>query len=542
MTETPQALPVGLRLGDGDRYEIRQRIGIGGMAEVYRGVDTRLGNRPVAIKTLSASVAQHAFADRMRNLFIQEAQALSRVNDENVVDVLDFGISSDGTPFMVMEFLNGTDLGIFLKKNKQVSIEQAVDVMLGVCAGVHACHLAGIIHRDLKPANIFLTRTLKGEVAKVLDFSVAKVPIARSTPAAEQLKTDLIVGTPTYMSPEQAMGRPANELSDQYSIGALLYRCLTGRAPQGVLPRPHELRPEIPERLELVMLRALEARPEKRFATVHELGHGLLPFASSSGRGRWRPYYRTPPLPVDPPLSGPFQTNAAQPVGPTPGAEPSSVPSMAPATVAAPYDFKAHERTTSLDSDAQRGEVPEAAHPTKPTAVAAAAPPAASMSSVSAVATAIDIPISEAGPPSVVDRGPKLVPSEHERLSAISAARAPRRFLAAFAAIALLVLAVTVVGVWSVRRDHPPLPTPVAPEWTRTAPTAPPPAPSSAPARVPEAPATPPPPTPAEPPASPDRSAPASEPAAPAAPRRRRHRAPRTESIQYGADGLPILH
>jgi serine/threonine-protein kinase len=505
------------------------------MAEVYRGVDTRLGNRIVAIKTLSASVAQHAFADRMRNLFIQEAQALSRVKDENVVDVLDFGISSDGTPFMVMEFLSGTDLGIFLRKNKQVSIEQAVDVMLGVCAGVHACHLAGIIHRDLKPANIFLTRTLKGEVAKVLDFSVAKVPISRSTPAAEQLKTDLIVGTPTYMSPEQAMGRPANELSDQYSIGALLYRCLTGRAPQGVLPRPRELRPEIPERLELVMLRALEARPEKRFATVHELGQGLLPFASPSGRGRWRPYYRTPPLPVDPTTTGSFQLKAAQPVGPPPIPEPPSAPSVAPSTVAAQYDFKAHERTTSLDSDARRGEVPEAARPTKPTAVAPAAS-AGSMSSVSAVATSIDIPISEAGAPSIVGRRPEIAPSESE-LRSLSSARGPRRFFGAFAAIALLVLAVTIAGVWSVRRHHPPVPAPVAPEWTRTAPTAP---PAPSPARVPEAPASP---STTTAGAASDRAEPASEPAAPAAPPKRRHRAtPRIDSIQYGADGLPILH
>ena len=304
MIDTPQALPIGTRLGDGERYEIRQRIGIGGMAEVYKAADTRLGNRIVAIKTLSASVAQHQFAARMRSLFIQEAQALSRVKDENVVDVLDFGTAADGTPYMVMEFLNGTDLGVFLKKNKQVTIEQAVDIMLGVCAGVHACHLAGIIHRDLKPANIFLTRTLKGEQTKVLDFSVAKVPIARSTPTVDQAKTDLIVGTPTYMSPEQALGRPANELSDQYSIGGLLYRCLTGRPPQGVLPRPRELRPEIPERLEAVILRALENQPDKRFATVHDLGHGLLPFASSSGRGRWRPYYLTPPLPVDPTTTG----------------------------------------------------------------------------------------------------------------------------------------------------------------------------------------------------------------------------------------------
>ena len=395
VTETPQALPVGTRLGDGERYEIRQRIGIGGMAEVYRAVDTRLGNRIVAIKTLSASVAQHQFAVRMRDLFIQEAQALSRVKDENVVDVLDFGISSDGTPYMVMEFLNGTELGVFLKKNKQVSVEQAVDIMLGVCAGVHACHLAGIIHRDLKPANIFLTRTLKGELTKVLDFSVAKVPIARSAASVDQAKTDLIVGTPTYMSPEQALGRPANERSDQYSIGGLLYRCLTGRPPQGVLPKPHELRPEIPERLEAVILRALEAQPEQRFATVYDLGHGLLPFASASGRGRWRPYYRTPPQPVDPTTTGTLPRLPAPTAGLTGAAEPATSPSV-PATVAGQYDFKAHERTTSLDRDGRIRKLAEAALSTKTTAVEGTVPIVAPSLGASGAISSIDVPISEA--------------------------------------------------------------------------------------------------------------------------------------------------
>jgi serine/threonine-protein kinase len=541
VSETPQALPAGLRLGDGDRYEIRQRIGIGGMAEVYKGVDTRLGNRIVAIKTLSASVAEHPFAARMRSLFIQEAQALSRVKDENVVDVLDFGTAADGTPYMVMEFLNGMDLGVFLKKNKQVTIEQAVDVMLGVCAGVHACHLAGIIHRDLKPANIFLTRTLKGELTKVLDFSVAKVPIARSTPPADQMKTDLIVGTPTYMSPEQALGKPANELSDQYSVGALLYRCLTGRPPQGVLPRPRELRPEIPERLEAVILRALEAIPDKRFATVHDLGHGLLPFASSAGRGRWRPYYRTPPLPVDPTTTGSFSPSSTPPANPVVAAEPASVPS-APATVAANYDFKAHERTTSLDSDAKNGRLPEGARPTGTTAVNQE-PLSGSATSASGALTTVDVPISVATGLSGADRVATVPPSE-ARPTSPSVARGRRRFLAAFGAIAVLVLAVTLAGLRSTRRHDVPSVAPAAPEWTRTA------APASAPPVVPppavKEPA--PPPAAVQGNAAPTVTAP--EPPvrdrapSPAPPRPKRRHQPKstTETIQYGSDGMPILH
>jgi len=231
----------------------------------------------VAIKTLLASVATHACGDRIRRLFIQEAQALSRVKDENVVDVLDFGVITDSeTPYMVMEFLQGEDLGAFLKRTKQVDIADAVDVILGVCAGVHACHLAGIIHRDLKPANIFLAATLKGRQPKVLDFSVAKV-LGPENDRADNTRTDLIVGTPSYMSPEQALGQPANELSDQYSIGALLYRSLTGCPPRGIVPRPRALRPEIPVDLEGTILRAIDSTPANRFRTVHELGQHLRP-------------------------------------------------------------------------------------------------------------------------------------------------------------------------------------------------------------------------------------------------------------------------
>jgi serine/threonine-protein kinase len=537
VAETPQTLPVGTRLGDGGRYEVRQRIGIGGMAEVYRGVDTRLGNRIVAIKTFSTGVAQHPYADRMRSLFIQEAQALSRVKDENVVDVLDFGAAPDGTPYMVMEFLHGNDLGVFLRKSKQVAIDQAVDIVLGVCAGVHACHLAGIIHRDLKPANIFLTRTSKGEEVKVLDFSVAKVPIARpEAPSADQAKTDLIVGTPTYMSPEQAVGRPANELSDQYSIGALLYRCVTGRTPQGVLPKPRDLRADMPERLEATILRAMDATPGKRFGTVHDLGQALLPFASSAGRSRWRGYFRTPPLPLDPTTTGSIPLGAVRsaqaPIEP-------SVPS-APATVAANYDFKAHERTTKLDSEARRARALEGSSPTKPTTVDNVVPFAPPEPS-SVAPSSIIVPISEA---SVAGPGQNLAPMSRVGVepSSMSRVRSRRTFIAAFALIVVVVFGVTIAGLRASRHHDVARPKPLAPEWTReAAPVAPPvieptPRPAVPPTKVV------PPPNPAAAPAAEQELGGTRAPAPVGRPKHHR-RSPRTnDSIQYGPDGLPILH
>jgi serine/threonine-protein kinase len=152
------------------------------MAEVYKAVDKRLGDRVVALKALSADIASHPFAQKMRTLFIQEAQALSRVKDENVVDVMDFGTDADGAPFMVMELLGGTDLRTFLKQSRRMPVDAAVDVMLGVCAGVHACHLAGVIHRDLKPANIFLCRGLTGPRPKVLDRAARCCLCCRAPP------------------------------------------------------------------------------------------------------------------------------------------------------------------------------------------------------------------------------------------------------------------------------------------------------------------------------------------------------------------------
>jgi serine/threonine-protein kinase len=172
------------------------------MADVYKAVDRRLtdgrqNTRLVAVKVLSPNVETHEYRDRLRSLFIEESFALSRVKDDNVVAVLDSGITPGGTPYMVMEFLSGQDLAQLLKTEKTLPIDRAVDIILGICAGVHACHLAGIVHRDLKPANVFLDLTLKGEQPKILDFSVAKIPVNGAQLEKDNTRTDLIVGTPT---------------------------------------------------------------------------------------------------------------------------------------------------------------------------------------------------------------------------------------------------------------------------------------------------------------------------------------------------------
>ena len=208
-----------------DRYEIRDLIGQGGMGAVYRALDTKLG-RTVALKTVVAHRRGALLTDDMRQRFMREALAASKVDHRNVVQVLDFGIVDDGTPYLVMEYLRGQDLGVLLKNSREpLAVDYVVDIMLGVCAALRACHHVGIIHRDLKPANIFLCETDTGDEVKVLDFGVSKLALDGSITEDGQ-----ILGTPQYLSPEQVEGRVVPE-SDQYALGMLLYACLTRELP-----------------------------------------------------------------------------------------------------------------------------------------------------------------------------------------------------------------------------------------------------------------------------------------------------------------------
>src|SRR6202142_4716706 len=159
-----------------DRYELRELIGRGGMGSVYRAIDTKLG-RTVALKTVAGRRPGARLTDRVRQRFLREAMALSKVEHRNVVQVMDFGFADDGTPFLVMEHLRGRGLGTLLAESgTPPTVTYVVDIMLGVCAALRACHRVGIVHRDLKPGNIFLVDTDTGAEVKVLDFGVSKAP------------------------------------------------------------------------------------------------------------------------------------------------------------------------------------------------------------------------------------------------------------------------------------------------------------------------------------------------------------------------------
>jgi serine/threonine-protein kinase len=286
-----------------DRYQVQELIGCGGMGAVYRAVDTKLG-RTVALKTATGKRAGARLTDRVRQRFLREAMALSKVEHRNVVQVLDFGFADDGTPFLVMEHLRGQDLGARLAMaSAPLAVTEAVDIMLGVCAALRACHRVGIIHRDLKPGNIFLAETDTGREVKVLDFGVSKAPTADDLTREGQ-----ILGTPQYLAPEQIDGK-VGPASDQYALGVLLYVCLTLRLPYedhenrellraietGKFEAPRALRPELPPELEEILLRAMHISPSDRFESVYALGQRLWNLASPRAQEEWRSYYRPQP-------------------------------------------------------------------------------------------------------------------------------------------------------------------------------------------------------------------------------------------------------
>jgi serine/threonine protein kinase len=290
-----------------DRYELHELVGEGGMGAVYRAVDSRLG-RTVAVKTVVAQRSDEGLANELRQRFMREALAASRVEHRNVVQVIDFGVTEDGTPYLVMEYLRGRDLGVLLRNSKEpLAITYVADVMLCVCAALRACHQQGVVHRDLKPSNIFLADTDTGPEIKVLDFGVSKAPVAGDLTQEGQ-----ILGTPQYLSPEQVNGK-VGPSSDQYALGVLLYVCLTKKLPFeahqnlsllraieiGRFPGPRVYRPEIPAELEAIILRAMHADPTRRFDSVHALGQALWKFASQRGQVEWKNYYFQTPAPAE---------------------------------------------------------------------------------------------------------------------------------------------------------------------------------------------------------------------------------------------------
>lgn len=286
------------------RYELDHKIGEGGMARVYAGRDLRLSRR-VAIKIPHKHFSSDPdFLERFRH----EAQAAAMLAHPNIVDVYDVGQDGD-IHYIVMEFVEGTDLKTLINREGPLPVAQAVGIAEQIARGLHAAHRAGMVHRDIKPQNVIVTAD--GQ-AHVTDFGVAKSQL--STALTE---TGVAFGTVDYLSPEQARGRPATAQSDLYALGVVLYEMLTGRLPfQGDSavavamkhateppPPPRQLNPQIPQSLEKLMLRALAKEPAQRPQSALEFGQLLASYNQVSQQETMlNPgVVRPPPRPPSPP-------------------------------------------------------------------------------------------------------------------------------------------------------------------------------------------------------------------------------------------------
>jgi eukaryotic-like serine/threonine-protein kinase len=277
-----------------EKYQLIERLGGGGMGTVYRGTHLFI-DKPVAIKVLSQRFVGD---DTAQQRFRREARAAGRMQHPNAVSVTDFGATTDGYLYIVMELLEGHTLRDVLLRDGPLDTARAVSIMLQTCAAVAAAHDAGLIHRDLKPANIFIAQrpdTLA--VVKVLDFGVAKFAVEEQADDDYETLTQVgaLIGTPRYMSPEQCSGSgPVTAASDVYSLGIILYEMLSGAPPfnaetplaivfRQVSAPPPPLPESVPERLRAIVERALAKDPLKRFASAEELRQELLSAAEALG-------------------------------------------------------------------------------------------------------------------------------------------------------------------------------------------------------------------------------------------------------------------
>jgi hypothetical protein len=268
------------------RYRIESLIAAGGMGLVYRCRHSVLGKR-LAIKIIRGDVAQMPDGSER---FLLEAKAASAIGHEHIVDIADFGALPDGSPYLVMEYLDGISLATLLRDEPDLGVPRIAGIAAQIAEGLGAAHAAGIIHRDLKPDNVFVLDKKGGDFVKILDFGVARMEQS----AKKLTQAGTIVGTPHYMSPEQALGLEVDHRGDIYSLGVILYELLARRVPfdgshyVAVLnqhlhtppPAFSSLEPPvtIPVALELIVHRCLAKSPDDRFTSMAELSRSLAPF------------------------------------------------------------------------------------------------------------------------------------------------------------------------------------------------------------------------------------------------------------------------
>jgi len=279
-----------------DRYDILSILGEGGMSIVYKARH-RLMNRMVAIKLLRGSMIGD---EQGLERFKQEARAVSLLTHPNIIAVHDFGIIDEVQAYLVMDYLDGTNLALLVEKEGALPVERAVRIFRQVCEGLEHAHNKGIIHRDLKPSNLCLIKGKEGsEVVKIVDFGLAKM-VKRDTADSLQLtQSGQVWGSPLFMSPEQCLAKPLDARSDIYSLGCVMYYTLTGvHAIEGVTAydtiskhvneRPKEFKEVAPQiavdkNIEAVVFRCLEKEPDDRYQSASEILADLPMFAIDTG-------------------------------------------------------------------------------------------------------------------------------------------------------------------------------------------------------------------------------------------------------------------
>ena len=348
MSDAPRTDLSGRKIGE---YDITARIGVGGMGEVYEGRQPLIGKR-VAVKVLLPSLSNEK---ELVERFLAEARAVNEIRHRGIVDIFSFGQLPEGSHYFVMEFLEGQAFDRLLKQRGPLPVGEALSYIEEVLDALESAHAAGIVHRDIKPSNIFLVNTGRGKpYVKLLDFGIAKLgALANGSDSAPQTRASMILGTPDYISPEQARGKPISAATDLYALGVVLFEMVTGFRPfrgenslqtmwmhvEDPPPAPSTVRADIPPALDELILWALEKDPANRPASAEEMrAHldavraSLLPGAGSTtpapitGRtpavatpsGRQIPLAGTPPprSGQQKPLTG--RTRATRPPTPPP--------------------------------------------------------------------------------------------------------------------------------------------------------------------------------------------------------------------------------
>jgi serine/threonine-protein kinase len=416
---SPDAAPVH----EGDvldgKYRVERVLGVGGMGIVVAATHLQLDQR-VALKfLLPAALGNPEVVAR----FAREARAAVRIQSEHVARVIDVGTLTTGSPYMVMEYLEGGDLAATLEARGVLPVIEAVTYVLQACEAIAEAHALGVVHRDLKPANLFLARRSgRDPLIKVLDFGISKT----TDPAVSGLtQTATVMGSPLYMSPEQMMSsRDVDLRTDIWSLGVILYELLVGEAPfmaetmaQIVFlvtgrdaPSISEKRPDVAPGLAKVVQRCLRRSPEERFANVAELARALVPFGSSRADVSFERISRVlgtagvtslAPLPLVPAAPNSSEPALVESLPALP--KTSGWPLMLAALAVLVLLLVAIKLWSAPGSSADAGAAPHIVLPSAPKAVAA---PQAPKPEPSRVETAPDVAAPPLSPPVVVVASP----------------------------------------------------------------------------------------------------------------------------------------